>query len=119
MPAPSSDPNRIYLTVPFAEKDDAKRHGARWDPERKRWWIDPAKIATQPGITRWLTADPAGTTVTAAAAPARRPAATAAAGTARPAAKAARVDAATSFLLPACHCPSAPWDDCEHTRSAS
>jgi len=99
VPAPSSDPNRVYLTVPFAEKDEAKRHGARWDPERKRWWIDRDKIAAQPGIARWLTGD--------TAAPARA------------APKPARVDAATSFLLPACQCPTAPWDDCEHTRSAS
>ncbi len=30
---------RIYLTVPFAEKDEAKALGARWDKERKAWWI--------------------------------------------------------------------------------
>lgn len=31
--------NRIYLTVPIAEKDEAKGLGARWDPERKLWWM--------------------------------------------------------------------------------
>jgi hypothetical protein len=29
-----------YLTVPFIEKDEAKRLGAKWDPESKRWF-DP------------------------------------------------------------------------------
>ncbi len=28
----------IYLKVPFAEKDDAKALGARFDPERKLWY---------------------------------------------------------------------------------
>lgn len=32
--------NRIHLDVPYAEKDQAKRLGARWDPEVKRWYID-------------------------------------------------------------------------------
>jgi ribonuclease HI len=29
---------RVYLNVPFEHKDDAKAHGARWDPKKKRWW---------------------------------------------------------------------------------
>lgn len=32
--------NRIHLDVPYAEKDQAKRLGARWDPGVKRWYID-------------------------------------------------------------------------------
>lgn len=31
--------NRLYLEVPIAEKDEAKANGARWDPDRKLWWI--------------------------------------------------------------------------------
>ena len=30
---------RIDLQVPFAEKEDAKRLGARWDAEKKVWYI--------------------------------------------------------------------------------
>jgi len=30
---------RIDLQVPFAEKDDAKRFGARWDAETKVWYL--------------------------------------------------------------------------------
>jgi hypothetical protein len=43
---------RIDLFVPFAEKDDAKKLGARWDAAKKVWFIpdgvDPA------GFERWL-----------------------------------------------------------------
>ena len=31
---------RTNLQVPFAEKDDAKKLGARWDPIRKVWFIE-------------------------------------------------------------------------------
>lgn len=31
----------VWLDVPFRSKDDAKAHGARWDPEA-RLWFDPA-----------------------------------------------------------------------------
>lgn len=30
---------RLYLNVPFKEKDEAKALGARWNPERKEWYI--------------------------------------------------------------------------------
>jgi hypothetical protein len=30
---------RVYLRVPFAEKEEAKRLGARWDQESKRWFV--------------------------------------------------------------------------------
>ncbi|MYV47897.1 DUF5710 domain-containing protein [Streptomyces sp. SID2888] len=30
--------NRIWLDVPYAEKDQAKAAGARWDPAAKRWY---------------------------------------------------------------------------------
>ena len=42
--------NRIWLDVAFAEKDEAKAHGARWDPTARRWY------APRPGMTaldRW------------------------------------------------------------------
>lgn len=31
--------NRLYLEVPLAEKDKAKAFGARWDPDKKHWWV--------------------------------------------------------------------------------
>lgn len=30
-----------FLNVPYAEKDDAKRLGARWDAARRKWYIPP------------------------------------------------------------------------------
>ena len=40
---------RVYLAVPYSEKDEAKALGARWDRERKSWYapsrIDPAPLA--------------------------------------------------------------------------
>lgn len=44
---------RIWLDVPFAEKDEAKAAGARWDPAEKRWY------APRPGmdaLARWAAA---------------------------------------------------------------
>ncbi|GIJ49619.1 hypothetical protein Val02_65050 [Virgisporangium aliadipatigenens] len=35
---------RIWLDVPFAEKDAAKRAGARWDRDAKRWYAPRAGI---------------------------------------------------------------------------
>jgi hypothetical protein len=29
----------IYLDVPFAQKDAAKEAGARWNTDRRMWWI--------------------------------------------------------------------------------
>ncbi|CAB1370032.1 DUF5710 domain-containing protein [Denitratisoma oestradiolicum] len=31
---------RINLKVPFAEKDEAKKLGARWDGARKIWYVE-------------------------------------------------------------------------------
>ena len=45
---------RAYLQVPFAEKDEAKKLGARWEPERKQWWVDRKDLALNPGIHRWM-----------------------------------------------------------------
>lgn len=42
--------DRVWLDVPYAEKDEAKAQGARWDPAARRWY------APQPGMTaleRW------------------------------------------------------------------
>lgn len=36
----SSATSRVYLRVPFADKDVAKSHGARWDPGRKKWYAE-------------------------------------------------------------------------------
>lgn len=43
--------NRIFLDVPYAEKDAASAFGARWDPSQKLWWVSSDKYAG--GITKW------------------------------------------------------------------
>ena len=35
--------SKIYLNVPYAEKDAAKALGAKWDPVKKQWYA-PANI---------------------------------------------------------------------------
>ncbi|RZT75509.1 hypothetical protein EV383_6250 [Pseudonocardia sediminis] len=41
---------RAFLDVPFAEKDEAKALGARWDPSARRWYAPPR---SNPGLQRW------------------------------------------------------------------
>jgi len=47
--------SRIWLDVPFAEKDEAAQAGAQWDYEAKRWYAPGAGIKA---LARW---DPAAT----------------------------------------------------------
>ncbi|MFF3843363.1 DUF5710 domain-containing protein [Streptomyces sp. NPDC001930] len=44
---------RVWLDVPYAEKDAAKRGGARWDPVAKRWFAPRAGMT---GLARWAAA---------------------------------------------------------------
>jgi hypothetical protein len=41
---------RVWLDVPFSEKDEAKVLGARWDPEARNWY---APRPGMPGLARW------------------------------------------------------------------
>jgi ribonuclease HI len=34
---------RIYLNVPYEENDRVKSLGARWDPAKKKWWVQDMK----------------------------------------------------------------------------
>lgn len=31
---------RLFLDVPYAEKDEAKKLGAKWNPKVKKWYTD-------------------------------------------------------------------------------
>lgn len=35
--------SKIYLNVPFAQKDEAKALGARWDAVQKKWFVPAGK----------------------------------------------------------------------------
>jgi len=43
---------RTNLRVPFAEKDEAKRLGARWDATRKIWYLE--NVADAAPFARWM-----------------------------------------------------------------
>ena len=43
-----------FLKVPFAEKDEAKALGARWNQDRKAWYV-PDGVADAP-FSRWIVA---------------------------------------------------------------
>ena len=43
---------RVDLRVPFADRDEAKSHGARWDGDNKTWYA-PGGTDLQ-GVTKWL-----------------------------------------------------------------
>jgi antirestriction protein ArdC/phage/plasmid primase-like uncharacterized protein len=47
-------PERTYLAVPYAEKDDAKQLGAKWDRAEKAWYV-PAGLSLE-AFTPWLPA---------------------------------------------------------------
>ena len=45
--------NKIYLKVPFDEKDEAKKMGAKWDKSKKRWYITPKNKYKVQMMGRW------------------------------------------------------------------
>ena len=61
----SQHPERLYLNVPFAEKEAARELGGRWDPAAPRegggrglWWLLwPAVDAALEQVARWLPND--------------------------------------------------------------
>lgn len=44
-----------YLYVPFAEKEEAKQLGARWDNDKKQWYVDTDKISDVSIFEQWTT----------------------------------------------------------------
>ena len=39
----AKEPTRVYLKVPYGQKEQAKALGARWDPGRRLWYI-PGRV---------------------------------------------------------------------------
>ena len=81
---------RINLVTPFAEKDQAKALGARWDSVRKNWYI--VDIADLTPFARWITDQD-----TAVKAP---------------------VATKSNTVVPHCGCAVLPWEDCSHTTDS-
>lgn len=46
-------PGSTLLAVPFAEKDEAKKLGARWNAERRSWYVPPGIDISL--FSRWRT----------------------------------------------------------------
>ncbi|QKI89183.1 exodeoxyribonuclease VII large subunit [Thiomicrorhabdus xiamenensis] len=55
----------IYLNVPFAQKDQAKSLGARWDPIARKWYIPEELQEQKSQFAQWLTNEMAYTEPTA------------------------------------------------------
>jgi Domain of unknown function (DUF5710) len=60
----------IFLKVPYAEKDEAKALGARWNPTRKCWYVPDAK--DKEPFARWIAGDAADSGADATKAPSSR-----------------------------------------------
>jgi hypothetical protein len=45
--------SKIYLDVPYAQKDSAKALGARWDATTKKWYVPAGKDITL--FVKWQT----------------------------------------------------------------
>jgi hypothetical protein len=100
---------RANLKVPFSEKDQAKKLGARWDAARKLWYIEGGVDAAL--FARWQpTAHDDSAPVDTAP---RRGSVT------RNAAKAvteASVQVGSCFVERPRVCDCLPWDDCDRCR---
>lgn len=97
---------RVNLVTPFADKDQVKALGARWDPARKLWYVlDPKDLAP---FMRWIP-DLVAATQAAAPSPTGRPTSH------RPTAKHAPAATAPLVAVPDCGCAALPWEDCVHT----
>lgn len=46
--------DRIYLDVPFDDKDIVKSYGAKWNKELRRWYVTQALIDDNPELLNWL-----------------------------------------------------------------
>jgi hypothetical protein len=96
---------RTDLQVPFAEKDEAKRLGARWDATRKVWYVQNESDLAP--FSRWLpSADRP-----AAAAPART-----AAATTLQKSDAGLVAVGSRYVKQARVCDCPPWQLCDSCR---
>ncbi|MDE3116517.1 MAG: toprim domain-containing protein, partial [Pseudomonadota bacterium] len=52
--AHTSAQERVYLAVPYAQKDEAKGLGARWDRTAKAWYVPPGADLAE--FARWMPA---------------------------------------------------------------
>lgn len=98
---------RMNLKVPFAEKDEAKKLGARWDAARKIWFVElQADLAP---FARWSPtphAAAAGDAPAAKGAPARQQAT-------------GKVIVGSEYVELPRVCACLPWEVCAQCRSTA
>ena len=92
---------RLNLKVPFAEKDQAKQLGARWDAARKTWYIEGMEDVS--AFARWSPTPHDGAAPPVKTAPARRQVA-------------ARVQTGANYVEHPRVCDCAPWEVCDACR---
>jgi hypothetical protein len=100
---------RINLITPFTEKDAAKALGARWDANRKNWYIENVEDLTP--FLRWIP-ESAGIheTPLKLSSSSYESKSITEAHTTRPPELIAGIG-----TLHHCGCAVLPWEDCEHT----
>lgn len=94
---------RTNLQVPFAEKDQAKQLGARWDAGRKVWFVENKSDMTP--FARWMTAQAAG--------------ATSAASTANKQQSTGKFIVGSAYVERPRICECLPWTVCEKCQSTA
>ena len=105
---------RFNLKVPYAEKDQAKQLGARWDAARKLWYIDGRDDLAP--FARWSPSEhsassqeaPSAASAAKAAKPVKRSTASSAGG---------QVCVGSRYVAPPRVCDCAPWEECERCRA--
>ena len=100
---------RFDLKVPFAEKDEAKKLGARWDPARKLWHVDDARVELAL-FERWRPQPHD------AGAPLPPPSARRSAGARGAATGGSEVQRGAAFVEQTRDCACSPWEDCPRCR---
>ena len=115
---------KIILNVPYSEKDEAKRHGARWDYVTKKWYAE--NLENLRPLLRWMpehlrrphiaVPDVRPKVIDRAAEYAKMKKENKNRKKLKKMESLARRDALKPRKLVSCDCPSLPWEDCIHTK---
>lgn len=51
----SVPPDRIYLDIPYDQKEEGKSLGAKWDKDKQRWYIASNSPNKEKAVEKWGT----------------------------------------------------------------